>query len=131
MSVSNAFMLFLDSDITEKFVDCTNKKTKIVYSSWNSSKSIWIPTNKTEMYALIGLLISMGALKARREPLAMLWTTDSQFQRKIFTVSSARNRFSEILSYIRFTDVTTREERRKEDKSCAFSDIFTTFTQPC
>ena len=134
-TVSEAFMLFLDSDIMQTVVNYTNQKANYFYQSLNLSdtnnKRVWIPTNIQEMYAFVGVLLVMGALKAKREPLSMLWSTDPLFERKIFPASFSRTRFTELLKFIRFDDLYTREERKKNDKMCAVREIFTSFSSQC
>ena len=128
-------MLFVTPEIVDKVVEYTNQKAESVYLLWNlihpSNKRKWIPTNTTEIYGLIGLLVTMGALKAKREPLSMLWTTDPMYKRDLFQASFSRYRFSELLSYVRFDDMSTREERKQKEKFCAFREIFIAFALEC
>ncbi|PSN33363.1 hypothetical protein C0J52_20286 [Blattella germanica] len=60
-TVSEAFMLFLDSDIMQTVVNYTNQKANYFYQSLNLSdtnnKRVWIPTNIQEMYAFVGVLL--------------------------------------------------------------------------
>lgn len=75
-----------------------------MYENWNErnpskQKKIWSPVDLTEMYAVIGILITAGALKAEREPIQFLWCKNPVYCRPIFSATMSRNRFSEIQSY--------------------------------
>lgn len=83
------------------------------------------------MYAAFGILIIAGALKANKEPIHFLWTKKSLFSRPIFPASMARDRFVNILRFIRFDDLSTRTDRRKLDKLAAFRNVFESFVANC
>lgn len=67
-----------------------------------------------EISAFLGLSIIRGVFKGRGEPLPSFW--DSSYGRSIFRETMSRNKFQDILRYIRFDDKQTRTRRRRQDK---------------
>lgn len=127
--------MFIDDEIVQIIVECTNQKAQIYYEDWNNKnpnkRREWQPVDSVEMYAAFGILIIAGALKANRESVHFLWTKKSLFSRTVFPASMARDRFVDILRFIRFDDLTTRTDRRKLDKLAAFRNVFEKFVVHC
>lgn len=116
-------------------VDCTNKKAQTYYEDWNvrnpEKQKQWLPTDVDEMYSFLGVLITMGVLKAKRESTELLWSTVPMYKRDIFLASMSRTRFQQLSTFIRFDDVNTRIERRQHDKLAAIRDVFNMFVEHC
>ena len=134
-TVNDAFKIFFDDTILKMIVDCTNKKAQTYYEDWNvrnpEKQKQWLPTDVDEMYSFLGVLITMGVLKAKRESTELLWSTDPMYKRDIFLASMSRTRFQQLSTFIRFDDVNTRIERRQHDKLAAIRDVFTMFVEHC
>lgn len=73
----------------------------------------------------------MGALHSNKEQVSVLWSTDPAIKRAIFAATMSRNRFNFILRFIRFDDVTTRQERNELDKLAPCREIFELFAKQC
>ena len=92
----------------------------------------WVDTNETEMYAFCGLLLMAGCCRGRKESLMDMWlNADMALRRPVFSATMSRNRFKEILRYIRFDDSRTRAQRRALDKLAPFREIFGLFVSNC
>lgn len=112
-NISDSFKLFLTPEIMNIIVQHTNEEA--------NNRNLK-PTNTTELYAFIGILILMGANNDSRLPLEDLW--GKILGKNIYTATMSRIRFGELLSLIRFDDKQTRTERRKDDKFCPLREIF-------
>ncbi|KAG5884464.1 hypothetical protein JTB14_029432 [Gonioctena quinquepunctata] len=77
----------------------------------------------------IGLLLSQGALKARKEPVEVLWISDKCYSRPIFPATMSRDRFVALAKCIRIDDMATRAERRAVDKLTPIRCIFDMFVE--
>ena len=71
-----------------------------------------------------GLCIICGEIKGKDEPLCSFW--NSNYRRPIFRETKARNKFVDILQYIRFDDKRTRARRRENDKYASIRDLWET-----
>ncbi|XP_072384260.1 uncharacterized protein [Diabrotica undecimpunctata] len=129
--ISDCFKLFVDEKIVEIIVKCTNQKAEKYFQDWNGKNPnktrTWMPTDSVEIYAVLGLLITAGALKANREPVHFLWCRNPLYSRSIFPAAMSRDRFLDLISLMRFDDLNIREERRSSDKLAAFREVFTKF----
>jgi hypothetical protein len=72
-----------------------------------------MPIDEVEIQAFFGVLLIIRVLKARREPLKMLWPTNPSFRRPIISAAMSRDRFIELWVFIRFCDADTTEHERK------------------
>lgn len=133
--VVSCFKYFICEAMVDKIVYFTNQKATHTFECWNqkfpNNPKVWTPVDRTEMYAVIGLLITAGALKANRESIKFLWSKNVLYSRAIFPATMSRNRFSKILAYMRFDDLTTRDVRRENDKLAAMREIFEMFVRHC
>ncbi|KAG5863569.1 hypothetical protein JTB14_014197 [Gonioctena quinquepunctata] len=120
VTMVDVFSLFLTNTILKIIVEKTKVNTILEYEKWNGkhpeNKEVWTPTDSVEIKAYIGLLLSQGALKARKEPVEMLWISDKCYSRPIFPATMSRDRFVALTKCIRFDDMATRAERRAVDK---------------
>ena len=66
-----------------------------------------------------------GLHKCNHEPISLLWSEKEG--RPVYIATMSRNRFTDILNYIRFDNRATRAERRATDKLAAFRDFWTLF----
>ena len=79
-------------------------------------------TSIKKLDAFIGLCIIRGEIKNRGEPPCSFW--NSNYGRLIFRETMARNKFVDILLYIRFDDKRARARRRKNDEHASIRDLW-------
>ena len=108
-------------------LEMTNKKLE-AYLDSNPEKSV---DNRYlnyftlhEVRGFIGLMILTGVFRASREPIDDLYSNDLNFGRPIFRAAMPRERFKNILRFLRFDDHTTRVERVLIDKLAPIREIF-------
>ncbi|XP_031328259.1 piggyBac transposable element-derived protein 4-like [Photinus pyralis] len=127
-SIKEAFDLFFSEDVINIILRETNRKAEFVYSKKNKA---FVPIVKEEMDAFLGLLINFGAVHGNKEPVYVLWSQDPVLCRPIVSASLSRNRFQQIMSFLRFDNFETREERKTVDKLAPIRDIFDIFVSNC
>lgn len=134
-SVKEAFLLFFSTDIIEIIVNETNRKAQHFFAEYNAANPNdtrrYAPTNKTEIEAYIGLLISLGALQSNTEPIELLYTSDPAYCRPIVPASLSRNRYKFLTKFLRFDNFETRAERKLTDKLAPIRDIFDILVSNC
>ena len=105
----------------------TNKKLN-AYLQSNPEKTVdnryLNPITLPEIKGFISLLILTGVFRANREPIDELYSDDLNFGRPIFRAAMARERFKNILRFLRFDDHKTRLERVFVDKLAPIRNIF-------
>lgn len=77
-----------------------------------------------EMCAFLGLCLIRGVIKGRDEPLPSFW--EANYGRPIFRQTMSRNKFQDILRYLRFDNKATRPQRRETDRFAAIRDLWDT-----
>ena len=127
--IVQSFQLFLTQPIIMQIVRETNREGHQKTAEYNTvhpqSQVVWKSVDEVEIKAFIGLCILAGIQKSNFEPLSSLWSNVEG--RPIFTATMSRNRFKDILSYMRFDNRETRSERKATDKVAAFSDVWQMF----
>jgi hypothetical protein len=126
-NISEAFQLFITHEIISNVVLQTNREARRRIRDWNEQhpsdlRPDWNAVSDDEMMAFLGLCILAGAYRSRHEPVSVLWS--DREGRPAFTATMSRNRFTDILKYIRFDDKSTRESRLASDKLAPFRDIW-------
>lgn len=86
------------------------------------------PLSMSEFRALIGLLYFSGSNKDAFKNTQELW---ANFGPIVYRAVMSRQRFTFIISCLRFDDRLTRAERRSVDKFAPIRDIWTTFLKNC
>ena len=81
----------------------------------------------SELDKFIGLIIARGILKERGLPLESLW--DSSWGCPMFKKTLSRNRFKEIMRFLRFDIKRDRRQRVVLDKSCLASSLWNSFIE--
>lgn len=127
-SKKEAFSLFFDEQMIDTIVLETNRKAQKYYVSQNKQ---FVLITRDEIEAFVGLLIIFGALHSSKEPVKMLWSKDPVFCRPVVSAIMSRNRFTEILCFLRFDNYETRIERKATDKLAPIRDIFDRFVNNC
>lgn len=119
-----AFFLFLDRTMVQLIVKCTNEEAKL-----QKGEQYDLNLDEDEFMAFIGLVIARGVFCARNEPVDALWS--DKYGRSIFKSTMARDRFLDILRYLRFDKKSDRRERRQNDKFCLVREIWDRFVANC
>lgn len=128
VSKKEAFCLFFDEQIIDTIITETNRKGQAFYENKNKQ---FVPIVRYEIEAFIGLLFILGALHSSKEPITMLWSQDPVFCRPVVSAIMSRDRFKQILCFLRFDNYETRTERRAADKLAPIRDIFDGFVSNC
>jgi hypothetical protein len=88
----------------------------------------WMMTLE-ELEAFIGLLYARGLMGAKNIPIPELWS--EKWGNGIFRRTMARDRFIEIMKFLRFDEKSTRQQRLPADKFALFSEIWNLFISNC
>ena len=128
-STKQAFSSFITEVMIDLLVMDTDREARRKIDEWNLEhpdlQRTWIPVDDTEITAFIGLNLLAGLHKSNHEPISTLWSEKEG--RSVYIATMSRNRFTDILRYLRFDNRATREERRATDKLAAFRDFWTLF----
>ncbi|PSN49104.1 hypothetical protein C0J52_13633, partial [Blattella germanica] len=79
-------------------------------------------SDEIELQAFIGLLITAGHLICCHLSVAALW--NPKYDPPVFRATMSKERFKELLVYLRFDDKATRSERREKDKLARIRDVW-------
>lgn len=123
------FGLMFTEEILQTIVQWTNRKAELEWSPEDHAGKPWKPVDVTELRAYIGLLLMMGLNQNRKTPASMMWSSDPKYKRHPIVATMSRDRFLHINSYLRFDDVTTRDERRQQDKLAAIREVHEALVQ--
>ena len=113
---ASALGLFLREPLLIEIMKWTNKEGEAVFGD------NWKILEHEELLCYIGLLLLAGVYKARNEPVAQLWSTNSG--RPLFSQSMPRTRFTNIARVLRFDDAASRRQRRETDKLAPIRNVF-------
>ena len=116
----SAFECLFDNFMIRTIVECTNKEAQRQLQS-----DAW-KTNNEEIRAFIGLVLVRGASVSSRVCVSDLWSSGT-LGLPIFKNTMSRDRFKEILRFIRFDDKRSRSERLKNDKFAHISVLWDRF----
>jgi Transposase IS4 len=81
----------------------------------------FVPFTALELDAFLGILIAAGVHRSNKEHLDEMWQPDAL---PIYRAALSRDRFKMFLRFIRFDNAATRNERLKESKAAAISEIW-------
>lgn len=126
-TMEECFHLFINEEIMDIIVRRTNEKAK---RNMTENKQ-WKPLDRTELDAFFGLVLLIGRFRESHERKQDLWKIDEGLSRQFYAAIMSRNRFTDILRYIRFDDSATREERKAKDKLAPLRDVTNIFTRNC
>ncbi|XP_030749217.1 piggyBac transposable element-derived protein 5-like [Sitophilus oryzae] len=135
-SITDCFKLFFSENMLDIIIKYTNKKANDFIKTYNECHEdkleTWIEVDTTEMLAFLGVLILAGRFREAKESVRNLWsTTNNAFTRPIYQATMSRNRFSDILRHLRFDDLSTRAERKEQDKLAPIREITDIFAKNC
>lgn len=127
-TIANPVTIFreiLSPEIVEIVVRETNRRAEQSIANWNaknpSCAQIWAPTCAEEMYAFFGMLLFAGLWGSNSQPIDALWAA---YQPPIYKGTMAKNRFKNLLRFIRFDDSATRPERLLASKSAPIDEMW-------
>jgi Transposase IS4 len=109
----HAFELYFPKQLIEIIVRHTNKAMLKDRETYGTDLQYNYDTCPEEIYAFLGLLITMGASGDSKMSVDFLWSTE--FTKPIYTATMPRNRFVRLLSNVRFDDIALTEEEEKEN----------------
>ncbi|CAH2089749.1 unnamed protein product [Euphydryas editha] len=118
-SVSSAFRLIIDNRMMSHIKTCTELEARNVLQ-----KNDWEITIE-ELHAFVAILYARGAYEARNLKLSYLWS--EKWGPSFFHETMSRNRFSEIMRFIRFDKKSERSVRLRTDKFGLASEMWKSF----
>lgn len=86
--------------------------------------------DRTELDALLGLLVLSSITKSNDESIRSLYSKDL-CGRPIFSATMQEKRSLVLTAPLRFDDTETREERRLTDKTAPIAEFFSRFIDNC
>ena len=121
-SPMSALSLFLDNNIIDHIIKCTEieARTKLDDSSWS--------TNREEILRLFGVMYARGFI-AKGQSTEHIWS--KQWGASYFRETISRDRYKELLRFLRFDVRSTRSDRLKDDKFALFSAVWNRFVENC
>lgn len=117
-SILDSFLKFFTEEMIDNIVQYSNEEALI--------KNV-PETDKTEILALFGVLISMGANDDTNLDYHDLFS--KQNGRSIYNAAMSRKRFGELMKILRFDSKDTRASRRRVDKFAPIRKIFQMMNQ--
>ena len=120
---SSSWRLLIDERMLKHIRECTDKEARRVLVSDDWSLSPY------ELDAFLGVLYLRSATESKGMDIHLLWSEKYGFP-FIKNVMS-RNRFVEILRFLRFDDKSSRSQRLKTDKFACVSEVFYAFDANC
>lgn len=117
-----AFSLLIDNSIIKHIAKCTETeaRNRLKTDSWSLTIE--------EVYATIGIMFARGIL-AKGQSTNNLWS--KIWGPPFFRETMSRDRFKEILTYLRFDIKATRSDRLKTDKFALVSQVWDRFIANC
>ncbi|XP_054729834.1 uncharacterized protein LOC129238721 [Anastrepha obliqua] len=119
----SAWRLLIDEYILRRIKECTEKEAhdKSQNETWNLSLD--------ELDAFIALIYARGAYNMSHLDLDILWSED--WGPPVFNKTMSKNRYKEIMEYLRFDMRSTRSVRLANDKFAMISDTWKKFIDNC
>lgn len=120
---SSALKLFLTEPMLRLIKHYTEKEARQVLrdESWTLSL--------TELDAFLSILYARGACVATSTSVSDLW--DKEWGPPFFSETMSRDRFREIMRFLRFDDRDSRARRKETDKFCLVSELWNKFVENC
>lgn len=126
-TMEDCFHLFINEEIMHTIIFYTNKKAE---ANMPPHKK-WKPVDCIEIDAFFGLLLLTGRFRESHESKHDLWEVNEAFSRRFYAATMSRDRFIDILRYMRFDDTVTRAERKSNDKLAPLRTVTDIFVQNC
>lgn len=116
----SAFSLIIDNYIIKHIKKCTEEEgRRILGYAWT--------TTLPEIRAFIGILYARGAYEAKNLKLSYLWS--AKWGPEFFRRTMPRDKFKQILRFIRFDKRTERSRRLQTNKFALVSEIWDKFIE--
>ncbi|CAG7836444.1 unnamed protein product [Allacma fusca] len=130
----DVFKLMIQDSMVSEIVKWTNKKANKIIEDWNQQNPTrqpkeWKATDNVEIHALMGLLLLAGAHGMRNMSTRKIWRSDPKYRLHPFIATMGRERFRDLMRFVRFDDYESREERRRMDKLSAIRSFIETLRQ--
>lgn len=119
---ASAFKLLIDDSMLDHIRMCTEAE-----AARKGCEDFKITHHELECF--ISILYARGVLGSRNSPLSSLWSTKWGFP--AIRKAMSRDRFKEIMRYLRFDEKSTRSERLKTDKFALVSATWNKFIENC
>lgn len=118
--VRSAFSLILDQGIMNHIKMCTESEARrVLGSEWSITLE--------ELDAFIAILYARGAYETRNLNVSYLW--NKKWGPAFFSRTMNRNRFTEIMRFIRFDRKSERSQRLQTDKFALISKVWNAFIE--
>ena len=119
----SSFRVFFDEPMIRHIQKCTVSEARRTTGSdtWNISLG--------ELEQFVGLIIARGVIGARNAPVRNMWS--KAWDNQIFPQTMTRDRFSDILRFLRFHIKSERKDRLQTDKFALASEIWNRFIANC
>ncbi|XP_015120075.1 piggyBac transposable element-derived protein 4 isoform X1 [Diachasma alloeum] len=121
--------LFFPEDTIDKMVYHTNLYLNRIRGAFERETDARA-TDAIEMRALLGILYMLGVQKAGHLNLKEIWVTDGTAP-DFFRAVMSLKRFYQLLSALRFDDLSTRKERIEVDRLAPIREFFEEFNEKC
>ena len=118
-----SFRVLFDKAMLRSIKKCTVAEAHRVLGETNWDVTL------DELDKFIGLIIARGISGERGMPLEGLW--DSSWEYPMFNKTLSRNRFKEIMRFLRFKITSDRRQRVVLDKFCLASSLWNSFIKNC
>jgi len=125
-----SFKLFFDDAVITEIVTWTNQKIENVKTTYTSKPGFLYNTSVTEIRALIGILLFLGATKSSKESTASIWAKDGT-GKPICIAAMSQKCFLFLVYSLRFDDSSTRAQQRADDKLARIRNIYDKFVITC
>lgn len=125
--MEECFKLFISEEIIQTAILYTNKKARESLPPKKKCK----PVERVEMDAFFGLVLLIRRFRESRESKHDLWKQNAALSRRYYAAIMLRDRFIQILRYLRFDDSATREARKAVDKLAPLRDVTNIFADNC
>ena len=119
------FKLFFSDDIILNILTMTNSKLRDFLESHPnfSEKPYFHPITLMELYAFFGLMIEIGVFRLHKETLDNIFSDDNNKSNPLFKATMARDRFKNILRFLRFDEMATRQTRKETDSLALIREV--------
>lgn len=128
-TASQCFLTFIDDEMINIIVTCTNTYPDHVKSSFQRDRDTR-PTEDCERKGFTGILYPLGVERAGRKNVLDLWAMNGTGIEQIY-LTMGYNRFRILCHCTRFDNIHDRDERRKIDKVAPIREIFERFANHC
>lgn len=105
--------IFLPDSLIEKLCHWTNKRARIHITNKDVSWT-YVDVTLEEMKVFLGLSMAMGIIK--KPTVESYWSTEDLMKTPYFSSCMSRNRYKQILRFIRFSDPCTANPEEKNSR---------------